>query len=203
MILSKVLLPWNIAKECYRWHQAIWTLFPGRPDAKREFLFRIEESTPGRDAIALVLSPWEPEVSSTETAARVIATRSFNPTLCVGQPLRFRLVANPVRCVVQEGRLNKKGKSKPRRVPVVSETARVEWLSRKLEGIAKLEVATAVSQAPLHFRKSGQIPGKIVPVLFEGVLLVQSPEALLTQLYAGIGPAKSFGCGLLSLAPAN
>lgn len=39
-------------------------------------------------------------------------------------------------------------------------------------------------------------------VRFDGVGTVTDPEALGTSLRTGIGPAKGFGFGLLSLAPA-
>ncbi|MFJ5218732.1 type I-E CRISPR-associated protein Cas6/Cse3/CasE [Streptomyces sp. NPDC088354] len=39
--------------------------------------------------------------------------------------------------------------------------------------------------------------------VFEGTALVTDPEALRTALLNGIGRSKSYGCGLLSLAPAG
>jgi CRISPR system Cascade subunit CasE len=38
--------------------------------------------------------------------------------------------------------------------------------------------------------------------LLEGTLRVADPDAFLRALTAGIGPAKAFGFGLLSVAPA-
>jgi len=35
---------------------------------------------------------------------------------------------------------------------------------------------------------------------FEGHLTVEAPEALRAALIGGIGPAKGYGCGLLTLA---
>ncbi|EAA1049248.1 type I-E CRISPR-associated protein Cas6/Cse3/CasE, partial [Escherichia coli O28ac] len=43
--------------------------------------------------------------------------------------------------------------------------------------------------------------GKIQTVCFEGVLTINDAPALIDLLQQGIGPAKSMGCGLLSLAP--
>jgi CRISPR system Cascade subunit CasE len=37
-------------------------------------------------------------------------------------------------------------------------------------------------------------------VLFDGILEVQAAEEFMTSLQKGIGPAKAFGFGLLSLA---
>jgi CRISPR system Cascade subunit CasE len=49
-----------------------------------------------------------------------------------------------------------------------------------------------------HFKKRGI---KISTLDFQGLLEVTEPELFIQKvLYKGIGPAKAFGCGLLSLA---
>ena len=40
-------------------------------------------------------------------------------------------------------------------------------------------------------------------VLFEGMLRVDEPEKFLKSVESGIGSAKGFGFGLLSVAPAK
>jgi CRISPR system Cascade subunit CasE len=201
MILSQIVLPWHTARDPYQWHRALWSLFPDRPDAQREFLYRVEHSIPGQSAKLLMLAPWQPQGNH---SAAVLATREFQPAFTSGQRLRFRLVANPVRCIRdQGGRVDKKnGHPKACRVPIVQESAQLDWLVRKLDGVATLETAIVAGQAPLHFRKKGSGAGKLVPVRYDGILSVQSSEKLIDHLRAGIGPAKAFGCGLLSLAPA-
>jgi len=74
-------------------------------------------------------------------------------------------------------------------------------LERKLAGCAELETLIAEKRLPLHFRKAKEKRvGKIQPVNFEGILSVKSPSAFVDLITIGIGPAKAFGCGLLSLA---
>ena len=51
----------------------------------------------------------------------------------------------------------------------------------------------------LCFRKRS-IAGKIVTVSFTGFLQVEDPDELVGRICDGIGPAKAFGCGLLSVA---
>lgn len=200
MILSQIVLPWGTVRDPYQWHKALWSLFPDHPDARREFLFRVEHSVPGQPARVLLLAPWQPQGNHT---AAVLATRDFQPSFVAGQHLRFRLVANPVRCIRDEGgRVDKEGRPKACRVPIVQESAQLDWLSRKLDGAATLESAIVAGQAPLHFRKKGSGAGKLVPVRYDGVLSVQSANRLIDFLRSGIGPAKAFGCGLLSLARA-
>jgi len=48
----------------------------------------------------------------------------------------------------------------------------------------------------VYFRKEGR-GGKLVTVTFEGNLWVKEPERFVNFLQNGVGPAKSFGCGLL------
>jgi len=53
---------------------------------------------------------------------------------------------------------------------------------------------------PLRFRKGKEDrAGKIQPVSFQGVLNVKNPAILSELIQNGIGPAKAFGCGLISL----
>ena len=53
----------------------------------------------------------------------------------------------------------------------------------------------------LYFRK-GKRAGKVVVLTYEGILRVENPKKFEEVFRLGIGPAKSMGCGLLSLAGA-
>jgi len=56
---------------------------------------------------------------------------------------------------------------------------------------------------PLRFYKTKEErAGKIQPVSYKGVLNVRDAEGVVMLIRKGIGPAKAFGCGLLSLARA-
>jgi CRISPR system Cascade subunit CasE len=86
-------------------------------------------------------------------------------------------------------------------VPLIHEEEWRAWLERKLAGCADLESLLAVKRLPLNFRKvQERRVGKIQPVSFQGILSVQDPAAFCALISSGIGPAKAFGCGLLSLA---
>jgi hypothetical protein len=39
-----------------------------------------------------------------------------------------------------------------------------------------------------------------LPVSFQGILSIEKPTEMISLMQTGIGPAKAFGCGLLSLA---
>ena len=54
-----------------------------------------------------------------------------------------------------------------------------------------------------HFgTKNGHTDGRFFAMRFDGLLGVTDPVQFLEALRAGIGSAKGFGFGLLSLAPA-
>lgn len=205
MHLSRIELDLRTARAPYQWHKALWELFPDRPEDERDFLFRLEAAVPGRPALVLLQSRSAPQDGSTR--ARILTMRTFEPNLANGQELRFRLLANPVRAIKDAGgrlraakQANGQALVKSCRVPLLKDEQQLDWLNRKFAGAAEVLAATAANGEPLHFRKPEQPPGKIVPCTFDGVLRVVDSTRLLELLAQGIGPAKAFGCGLLSLA---
>ena len=89
------------------------------------------------------------------------------------------------------------------RVPLLLEEQQLAWLERKLQGFAQLETLIVQPEPILYFRKPKEgRTGKIQTVIFDGILTVTDTESFDRQLKQGIGPAKAFGCGLLSVAGA-
>lgn len=205
MFLSRVEVAWPKARNPYDLHRAVWGLFPGEPREPRRafeqdrqgFLFRMEAGKPGQAARLLVQSRRTPLAIAEH--ARVLGMRELVPQPAQGQRLAFLLTANPIKTIVdqEEGRQCKRGALKKCRVPLVREQEQRNWLARKLNGAARIETMSLQTHPPLYFRKNGA--GKIVPVSFEGILTVNQPGLLKILLENGIGPAKSFGCGLLLL----
>lgn len=120
--------------------------------------------------------------------------------------LRFRLLANATRKIRSE---NPNG----RRVPLRKEEAAVAWLRRKAEaaGFELTELSSVQNLTDVRvlggsaFRVEGRHPaGRITleGVLFEGRLRVVDAERFRQALVTGIGPAKAYGFGLLSVGPA-
>lgn len=203
MYLSKIKLTWEQAQNPYEQHRALWRLFPGQEEESRSFLFRIEQLVKGQGALVLMQSHLEP-LDSDDVG--LVAVREYFPKLHSGQRLRFRLRANPVKTVKDErkGTIEKNGKvyTRTARVPLIDEGQQQAWIERKLSEMAHLESLLLQQEKPLNFRKGREKrSGKIQPVLFDGLLTVQEPEPFLMLMQEGIGPAKAFGCGLLSLAP--
>lgn len=203
MFLSKVHIPWRQAKKPYEFHQALWRLFPGYEDAEREFLFRVEQVQAGVGATVLLQSAIEPEGG--EQSPLLLAQREFELSIPSGQRLRFRLRANPIKTIKDssKGVVEKKGKTftKTVRVPLLHEEQQQAWLERKFQDFARLETLIVQPDPVTYFRKPKEgRSGKIQTVLFDGVMTVTHSVEFETQVAHGIGPAKAFGCGLLSVA---
>lgn len=204
MFLSKVKLNWDQAKNPYEQHRALWKLFPDRETEQRDFLYRVEQLVKGQGAAVIMQSLIEPQQAN---EVELQAFREMSLNLREGQCLRFRLRANPVKTIKDEdkGTISKNGKtfSKTVRVPLIREDQQQDWLARKFAGVAQLDSVIIQQELPMNFRKSREKrSGKIQSVLFDGIVNVLNPHAFKVLVTQGVGPAKSFGCGMLTLAPA-
>ena len=188
MYLSKLTIrdPKTMANP-YELHRLIWRLFPQRPEGERDFLFRVEPGRPP-EIPALLLSEQVPE--DVDPACCLLSEpRRFAPRFPPGQLLRFRLCANPVKRLAKERC----------RVPLIDDGALGQWLRRKLDPVARLVEFNIAGRRDLRFYKRGR-RGKVAAVTFEGSLEAVDPEGLIRLIRAGIGPAKAFGCGLMTIA---
>lgn len=197
MYLSKVLLKGEQFRNPYEIHRALWAAFPKNPEQTRDFLFRVEQHSTRRVQI-LMQSKRKPEIDT--ASQQLLISKEINLSLIQKSQLRFLLVANPVKTIIdQQGRLNRKGEAKKCRVPLIKEEDQITWLKRKLDGSALINQVEVEKQLPLHFRKNNR-QGKIQQYSFKGVLTVADATALNELMQSGIGPAKAFGCGLISFA---
>lgn len=128
--------------------------------------------------------------------------------LTTGQRWAFRLTANPTRYVTpQDG-----GRAK--RVAHVSVPHQEQWLTDRAaaSGFRVWEapahdgstspVLTLTRRSVQQFtRRGSDRPVTLAVAQFDGVLEVTDVDALRDTLVTGIGPAKAYGCGLLTLAP--
>jgi CRISPR system Cascade subunit CasE len=190
MYLSEYMMDARLAVNPYEVHRHLWKAFPDMPEADRPFLFRREIYRRGTLRV-LMLSSVEPSGGSLSGGCSLLRVREFNPSLREGQSLRFMLHANPVKCLSGERC----------RVPLIREDEQVEWLRRKLAPGAELVEAVPVGKEAMYFKKRG-MGGKVVAVTFTGVLRISSPSGMMDIIRSGVGPAKSFGCGMLTVARA-
>lgn len=195
---SRLAIQW--AANPYRIHQRLKIACEGDP----RLLFRVEETDP--IVKILVQSHHEPDwqlaFSRFPVLLKEVEYRHFEPRLSAGGRYRFRLLANPtVKKTVKESDQDRKT-----RLGLLKEPEQLAWLQRKLSDCgAKLNEYLII---PRGLQYSHKNPSKDsarqthLAVLYEGILEVLEPEKLLKALETGIGPAKGYGFGLLSLARA-
>lgn len=201
MYLSRLLLTGSRLHNPYEIHRFLWMMFPSLPNQKRDFLFRVEQST-SRQVQVLMQSQRKPENVIHKVQVKLLAVKEIKMNLYADMQLRFLLTANPTKTIIDEQRrLNSNSKVKKCRVPLIKEDEQIEWLRRKLANAALVNRLEIEKQLPLYFRKGGT-HGKVQPYSFRGILQIGDVSLLEVLMQRGIGPAKAFGCGLLSLAPA-
>lgn len=173
--------------------------------AEAGFLYRVDPRPPAR-AVILVQSAIEPDWNyAFKNACHLLAAtprvRPWNPAFTAGQRLRFRLRANPVRRA-RPVAPERPGPRVP--VPPTPEGLRA-WLERRAPGLGfSLDESTIATPGYIYWSKSSAKGEgvRLRSVLYEGALTVLDPHAFRNAIESGIGPAKAFGFGLLSIAPA-
>ena len=112
-----------------------------------------------------------------------------------GQQYRFRFCGNPVHSVVTK---NRSGRGKV--LPHITIAQQEDWLREKSvkAGFTLGEFAVVMRDIKKFSRQ-----GKTVTLsmaVFEGILKITNATEFKAAMVAGIGRAKSYGCGLLTLA---
>lgn len=191
MYISELLLDCSRSRNPYEIHRLLWNFFPGMPYSDRFFLFRVTNAKRGEPLRILMQSAIAPDSNVRLDGCSLLRTKGFQPSFGQGASYRFLLCANPTKRLAKERC----------RVPIIDEDQLFDWLERKLDSAAKIRSADIAEKKYLYFRKKGEA-GKIAIITFTGILKVLNAEKVTTLLNKGIGPAKAFGCGLLSLAKA-
>ncbi|HHU10556.1 MAG TPA: type I-E CRISPR-associated protein Cas6/Cse3/CasE [Intrasporangiaceae bacterium] len=202
----------RLAASPQRMHATILSAFP--PDRielpSGRVLWRLD--TPTRHEWTLyIVSPARPSMEqlqsecgwSQEPSWQTADYGRFLDTLTKGQRWRFRLTANPVRSVAQ-GR-GQRGRIQPH----VTAEQQLAWLVERsanhgfrIDG--DLEGPTVVTRRERGSFQRGKGAGRVRATLsraqFDGLLDISDPELLRTTLTQGLGRAKAYGCGLMTLA---
>ncbi len=185
----------------YQLHRTLMRAFSETLPPEERVLHRLEIDPYSGHATLLVQSQTPPDWSHLIEKPHYLlaspAVKSLNLAPDEGQKLFFRLRANPTIKTRSDRHPQKKT-----RVPLVHEEKQKAWLVRKGEQHGFRIIQQRVSN-PETYRgsKNGGSPMKFFTVQFDGMLQVTNAEAFALAIAAGIGPAKSFGCGLLSIAP--
>ncbi|WP_338760714.1 type I-E CRISPR-associated protein Cas6/Cse3/CasE [Nocardia vulneris] len=200
-------------------HAAVMNAYPpgvlDNPDADGRALWRLDRDA--RHINLYVVGPAEPDFTHIVEQAgwpttTAWATRKYSQlldTLATGQRWHFRLTANPVR-VIQTRPDAAAAKQRGKVVPLKPHEY-LDWLQHKAtsSGFEICECGRQHQREPdvrvvgnetLRFER-GQRQVVLSAATFEGTLTVTDPDTLKAVLSNGIGRAKGYGCGLLTLAP--
>ena len=161
--------------------------------AAARVLFRVDGMDEWNRAIVLVQSRTEPVwdglTALPDYFAEPAAVREFAVAIPQRARFAFRLRANPT--VKRDGK----------RRGLYREEEQLAWLQRKgLENGFRLESATSVCEARMLRSRRGDSIVEHLAVRFDGVLVVEDAALISEAIAAGVGAAKGFGFGLLSLA---
>jgi CRISPR system Cascade subunit CasE len=212
----------RLAGDTYEAHRVLWST--GFRDFTKDdlgrVLFRVEAHRETEAPIVLVQSEREPDWS-TLPPRLVMATpetKRYDATLSSCQCLRFRLRANPTKKIESASKSERLAGAKKngKRIGLFHENDQVAWLLDKGEhggftipgqwreenGVKIPDFRVdIIREGWVHCGKEGHREGEFYAVRFDGVLTVTDPVLFRQTLAQGIGPAKAFGFGLLSIAP--
>ncbi|MDO5285280.1 MAG: type I-E CRISPR-associated protein Cas6/Cse3/CasE [Actinomycetia bacterium] len=157
-----------------------------------------------------IVSPAEPDLTvltrqCPDATARSAPYDRFLATLSVGSRWRFRATVNPVRSLKSVGR-DKQNRGK--RVALLKTSLIEDWFAERgaaagftIPVVDGERTATVTRREHLDFaKKPNQAQVRLATAQLEGLLEVTDADALRTALTCGIGRARAYGCGLLTLA---
>ncbi|MFD4560566.1 type I-E CRISPR-associated protein Cas6/Cse3/CasE [Streptomyces sp. NPDC058469] len=126
-------------------------------------------------------------------------TPMFN-ALKKGITVRYRVVVNPVK--TERLPLDQKGR-RGKRIPLTGPDADHWWTSRATDAGLDLHTLLPTPIAAVRPPAKSSPPMRHHLVRYDGTATVTDPDALTHAVLTGIGRAKSYGAGLISLAPAT
>ncbi|RKT54134.1 type I-E CRISPR-associated protein Cas6/Cse3/CasE [Saccharothrix australiensis] len=201
----------NLLASPHKIHAAVMAAFPAAPptDQPGRVLWRIDRNQ--HQVLLYIVSPQRPDLTHlVEQVGRpttqtwdTVDYRTLLDRLQTGQQWAFRLSANPA-----QGTRKHSTTGRSQRHGHVTVAQQTQWLLDRAQrsgftvetgGNDEPDVAVRGRQT-LNFRRKDATVTLTVAT-FEGHLRITDADALRTSLVTGIGPAKGYGCGLLTLAP--
>lgn len=190
-------------RDAVRLHHRVMSLFPDDlgPQARHRAaaLFRLEEQ-PTRFAI-LIQSTIKPALNDLPGTYGTARTKSLAPLLtglAEGVNVHYRIIANAT---------SKLGKNttagRPKQVIPLRGADADQWWQRQAETAGLVLHSLHSSQlTDVTGKRGGNTRIAHARTRFDGTATVTDPKALIDKIHTGIGRGKSFGCGLLTIAPA-
>lgn len=181
-------------------HAAILAGFPPDTDPGR-VLWRVDQRLEP-SPLLYVLSTAQPDFAHLDEQAgwptrRMAESVDFGPFLSQlsdRQSWSFRLTANPT----HRGEVN----GRQRVLAHVTEPQQRQWLVDRAEhlGVDFAVESLMVTERRVDSFRRGNATVTLGIATFTGALVVRDADRLRSALVAGVGRAKAYGCGLLTLA---
>jgi len=192
-----------------RLHAIIAASFPSIANddvAARRHLWRLDKLN--HSLYVLVVSKSKPDFSHLieqigwPASEQNWETTLYDPFLAhlqTGQQWQFRLLANPT--------VSKKNQSdsssqrvRGKVIPCSSIDDQKQWLETKIiKHGATLDGFELANRTVSQFIRNGSTI-TLSTATFEGILTISSPDLLREAMTSGVGRARAYGCGLLTLA---
>jgi CRISPR system Cascade subunit CasE len=195
-------------------HAAVLAAFPPGTSTAEDIgrvLWRVDQHE--HRTILYLVSPHRPDLTHLVESVGWPSThgwdtRDYTPLLAAlstGTRWAFRLMANPV-----SSRRKTPDAPRSQRFGHVTVAQQTQWLlDRAARNGFLIPTGTAAEpdvavrrRQTLQFTRKGRTV-TLATAVFEGHLEIADPDALRAGLINGVGPAKGYGCGLLTLAPAR
>ena len=195
-----------------RLHAAVLSSFPPGQSASDDgrTLWRLDRGPTPHEAKLMIVSPLRPDLTvlneqagwSTGVSGRSADYDPFLQGLRSGSTWRFRCAVNPTTAV------RRTAGSRGQRVAEATAEQQLAWFLGRAERHG-LSVPVTPDGTPsarvtrrevLRFRRRGSMVTLAVTQV-DGVIHVADADAARVALTCGIGPAKGYGCGLMTLAP--
>jgi CRISPR system Cascade subunit CasE len=218
----------NLLLNTQRLHAAVAASFNVQPDDTARVLWRLDMTASGH-ACLLVSSPRGPNINEVTTRVaplEKVETRPYDDALASirdGGIYSFRIAVNPIVHTRLDEPIRKPERSNGerghllthRRTPILSQISQVEWLDQKLTSHGarlctvdidgtKIPDVIPVREDQDNFTRTGtngeHTKVQIRRATFQGHLEVFDATAFREALTNGIGKAKGYGCGLITLA---
>lgn len=177
-------------------HRRVMSLVPDdlgeQPRHQAGVLFRIDYTASG--PVLLIQTNLPPEPARLPDGYGSVQTRDISPlvnALHTGMAVHYRIAANASKRAWKGDR--------PGKIVGLSGPQAEQWWQRKAEANGLTLSYLRAQPQPAARGRATRIHHAIT--LFEGQAVVSDADKVRTAVLAGIGRGRSFGCGLLSLAP--
>ncbi|MFB7778150.1 type I-E CRISPR-associated protein Cas6/Cse3/CasE [Streptomyces bauhiniae] len=191
-------------RDATQMHRTVMRLAPdGLGESARHqagLLYRVDETD---TASTLLVQGYRLDPAQLRGDYGHAATKSLAPmfnALRKGLTVRYCIVVNPAkRELLPRACGSKRGKI----IPLSGPDADHWWTRRATDAGLHLHVLTPTPLQPARPRGKDASPMRHSLLRYDGTATVTDPDNLAQALLTGIGRGKSYGAGLLSLAPAT